>query len=83
MCGKAVVYVSCLLNPSVESLRIPCASAQGESMFVRIEVHSLSMPFISAIGDNWLYCADLFCSVCIVGRWRFCTTPLACSCNLP
>ena len=40
----------CLLNPSVVSLRVPCASAQGDPMFVRMEVHSLRMPFNSAIG---------------------------------
>ena len=40
----------CRLNPSTVSLRMPRASAHGEPMFVRTEVHSLSMPFISAIG---------------------------------
>jgi hypothetical protein len=40
----------CRLNPSAVSLRMPCASAHGEPMFVRMEVHSLNMPFISAIG---------------------------------
>jgi hypothetical protein len=32
------------------SINIPCASAHGEPMFVRMEVHSLSMPFMRAIG---------------------------------
>ena len=50
VCGKAVVYLSMSLNPSAVSLRISCASAQGEHMFVRIEVLSLCMPCISAIG---------------------------------
>ena len=38
----------CRLNPYVVSLNIHCASAHGEPMFVRIEVHSLSMPFMRA-----------------------------------
>ena len=51
MCVERLSYILiCRLNPSAVSLRIPCASVQGEPMFVRIEVHSLSMPFIIAIG---------------------------------
>ena len=52
MCVERLSYIFlCLLKPSAVSLRMPCASAQGEPMFVRIEVQSLSMPFISAIGQ--------------------------------
>jgi len=40
----------CRLNPSIVSLNIHCAFAHGEAMFVRIDVHSLSMPFKRAIG---------------------------------
>ena len=40
----------CRMNPSAVSLSIPCDSAQGELMFVRIEVYSFRMPFTSAIG---------------------------------
>jgi hypothetical protein len=50
VCGQAVVYLLCCLNLFALSLSIPCASDQGELMFVRIEVQILSMPFMSAIG---------------------------------
>ncbi len=51
MCVERLSYIFlCHLNSSVVSLRMPCASAQGEHVFVRIEVQSLSMQFISAIG---------------------------------
>ncbi len=51
MCAERLSYIFlCRLKPSVVSLRMPCASAEGEPMFVRIEVQGLSMPFISAIG---------------------------------
>ncbi len=51
MCVERLSYIFlCRLKPSAVSLRMPCASTQGEPMFVRMEVHSLSMPFISAIG---------------------------------
>ena len=51
MCVERLSYTFlCRLKPSDVSLRTPCASAQGEPMFVRMEVHSLSMPFISAMG---------------------------------
>ena len=50
MCGQAVVYLLCRLNPSNGLLNIPRASAHDEPMFVRIEVHSLSMSFMRAIG---------------------------------
>ena len=51
MCVDMLSYIFlCRLNPSVVSLNIPCASAHGEPMLVRIEVHSLSMPFMRAIG---------------------------------
>ncbi len=50
MCVERLSYIFlCRLNPSVVSLRMPCASAHGEPMFVMMDVHSLSMPFISAI----------------------------------
>ena len=51
MCVEMLSYIFlCRLKPSAVSLRMPCASAQGKPMFVRIEVQSLSMPFIIAIG---------------------------------
>ena len=51
MCVERLSYIFlCRLKPSAVSLRMPCDSAQGEPMFVRMEVHSFSMPFISAIG---------------------------------
>jgi len=51
MCVERLSYIFlCLLNPSVVALRIPCGSGHVQPMFVRIEVRSLSMPFISAIG---------------------------------
>ncbi len=51
ICVERLSYIFlCRLNPSAVSLRMPCASAHGEPMFVRIEAHILSMPFISAIG---------------------------------
>jgi hypothetical protein len=50
-CVERLSYIFlCLLKTSAVSLKMPCASAQGEPMFVRMEIHSLSMPFISAIG---------------------------------
>ena len=51
MCVDKLSYISfCRLNLFAASLNIPCASAHGEPMFARMEVHSLSMPFMSAIG---------------------------------
>ena len=51
ICVERLSYIIlCRLKPSAVSLRVTCVSAQGEPMFVRIEVQSLSMPFISAIG---------------------------------
>jgi len=52
MCVNKMLYIFlCRRNPSAVSLSIPCAYAQGdEPMFVRIDVQSLSMPFMSAIG---------------------------------
>ena len=52
MCVDRLSYIFlCRLNPSDVSLNIPCASAHGELMFVRVEVYSLSMPFMRAIGQ--------------------------------
>jgi hypothetical protein len=51
ICVERLSYIFlCRLNLSAVSLRMPYASAHGEPMFVRMEVHSLSMPFISGIG---------------------------------
>jgi len=51
MCKDKLSYIlMCRLNPSDVSLNIPYASAHVEPMFVRIEVHSLSMAFVWAIG---------------------------------
>ena len=51
ICAERLSYIFlCHLNPFAVSLRMTCASAHGEPMFVRMEVHSLSMPIISAIG---------------------------------
>ncbi len=51
MCVERLSYIFiCRLKPSAVSLRMPCASAQGEPIFIRMEVQSLSMPFISASG---------------------------------
>ena len=51
ICVDRLSYIClCRLNPSDVSLGMPCASAQGEPMFIRMEVYSLRMPFISAIG---------------------------------
>ena len=51
MCVETLSYIFlCRLKLFVVSLRMPCASAQGEPMFARNEVHSSSMAFISAIG---------------------------------
>ena len=40
----------CRLNPFDVSLNISRTSTHGKPMFVRMEVHSLSIPFIRAIG---------------------------------
>ena len=49
-CVDRLSYIFlCRLNLSVVSLSIHCASAHGEPISVRIEVHSLSMPFTSVI----------------------------------
>jgi hypothetical protein len=53
-------------NPSAVSLSIPCASAHGEPMFVSIEVHSFSIPFMSAMG---LYYAML-CGSFLFGLYK-------------
>ena len=51
MCVERLSYIfPYRLKPSDVSLRMSYASAQGEPMFVRIEVQSSSIPFISAIG---------------------------------
>ena len=51
MCAEWLSYIFlCRLKTSAVSLRMLGASAQGEPMFVRIEVQRLSMSFISAIG---------------------------------
>ena len=51
MCVDKLSYIFLFrLNPSAVSLHIPCASVHGEPMFDRMEVHSLSMTFMSAIG---------------------------------
>ena len=51
MCVDRVSYIFlCRLNPHAVSLGILCASAHGEPMFVRMEVYSLSVPFMRAIG---------------------------------
>ncbi len=51
MCVETLSYIFIWRrNPSAVSLRMPCASAHGDPMFVSIEVHSFSIPFMSAMG---------------------------------
>ena len=48
------------LNPSAVSPIIPCASAHRKSIFMSMEVHSLSIPFMSAIGLKYAMLRGFF-----------------------
>ena len=64
MCVDMLSYrFLCRINPLAVPLSIPCDSAHGEPIFLRMKVKSLRMPFMRVVGLYW----DLLCGPFLFG----------------